>query len=99
MLLQVVRRGEPAWFKIRQAFGESVIQENGELDRDNLGQIIFSDTQKRQVLNRIVHPQVQKKIIYRLFKFFITGMYFLFVTPFERDVPNELGVEKVGHKY
>ncbi|KAL5007485.1 hypothetical protein ScPMuIL_016291 [Solemya velum] len=79
---EVVRPGKPAWSRIKLEFGESVFLDNGELDRDRLGQIIFTDTQKRQLVNRIVHPEVQKTIIFRLLKFFITGHKYIIL-----DVP------------
>ncbi len=47
--------------KIREAFGPEVFQENGELDREKLGAIIFADGEKRALLNSIVHPLVFEK--------------------------------------
>jgi dephospho-CoA kinase len=46
---------------IREAFGADVFRDNGELDREKLGEIVFSDTHKRSVLNSIVHPLVFEK--------------------------------------
>lgn len=53
-----VLKGTPACRKIIDYFGECVLQENGEIDRKALGDIIFNDAQKKQVLNSIVHPEV-----------------------------------------
>lgn len=39
-------------------FGEEVLSEDGGLDRVKLGNIIFNDETKRQLLNSIVHPLV-----------------------------------------
>ena len=44
--------------KIVGEFGDGVLQENGELDRVKLGNIVFNDEAKRQLLNSIVHPLV-----------------------------------------
>lgn len=44
--------------RIIEEFGEGVLQPNGELDRINLGAIVFNDEAKRQLLNSIVHPLV-----------------------------------------
>uniref|UniRef100_A0A0A9D0U8 Pco119340 n=1 Tax=Arundo donax TaxID=35708 RepID=A0A0A9D0U8_ARUDO len=48
----VVRKGTGGWKKIVKAFGNDVLLENGEIDRARLGQIVFSDPSKRQLLNR-----------------------------------------------
>lgn len=34
------------------AFGDDILLANGEVDRPRLGQIVFSDPDKRQLLNR-----------------------------------------------
>lgn len=54
----VVQPGEPALEGIRDAFGDEVIRPDGSLDRAALGRIVFSDPQRRHVLNGIVHPAV-----------------------------------------
>jgi dephospho-CoA kinase len=53
-----VLKGKPACRKITDYFGECILQENGEIDRKALGDIIFNDPDKKQVLNSIVHPEV-----------------------------------------
>lgn len=44
--------------KIVEVFGKEILQKNGEIDRLKLGEIVFSDKVKRQLLNSIVHPLV-----------------------------------------
>jgi dephospho-CoA kinase len=44
--------------KIRELFGDRVFNSNGELNRLELGQIVFSDANKLQILNSIIHPEV-----------------------------------------
>lgn len=53
-----VLKGKPACTKITDYFGKCILQENGEIDRKALGDIIFNDPDKKQVLNSIVHPEV-----------------------------------------
>jgi len=53
-----VLKGKPACRKIIDYFGECILQGNGEINRKALGDIIFSDPDKKQVLNSIVHPEV-----------------------------------------
>ncbi len=59
---QVVEAGEEAYLQIVQAFGEEILLSNGEIDRAKLGSIIFHDTDKRLLLNSIVHPAVRKRM-------------------------------------
>ncbi len=55
---EVVKYGTSGLRKIVENFGESVLKENGELDRAKLGEVIFADESKRLLLNTIVHPLV-----------------------------------------
>jgi len=57
----VVKKGLPAYQEIIDAFGENVLSPDGAIDRTVLGDIIFNDPQKKQLLNRIVHPYVSKE--------------------------------------
>ncbi len=57
---KVVEPGMPALREITEAFGPSILFEDGTLDRKKLGSIIFSDEEKRQTLNAIVHPAVRE---------------------------------------
>lgn len=57
---KVVEAGTEGAKKIRATFGAEVFQENGELDRQKLGSIIFHDSEKREALNAIVHPLVRR---------------------------------------
>ena len=47
--------------EIRAEFGRDVL-ENGELNRQKLGKIVFENAQKREKLNAIIWPRVIKKI-------------------------------------
>lgn len=60
---EAVGKGTPALHHIVQTFGEGVLLPNGELDRQQLGAIIFSNEEKRKQLNAIVHPEVRKEML------------------------------------
>ncbi|MDJ0287075.1 MULTISPECIES: dephospho-CoA kinase [Bacillus] len=60
---EAVSKGSPALHQIVQTFGEEVLLPNGELNRQQLGAIIFSDEEKRKKLNAIVHPEVRKEML------------------------------------
>lgn len=57
----VVKKGLPAYREIIDTFGDKVLAPGGEIDRSVLGDIIFNDPQKKQLLDRIVHPHVRKE--------------------------------------
>jgi dephospho-CoA kinase len=58
---EVAKKGSPAYRKIIANFGESILLPDGEINRGALGDIIFNNPQKRQLLNSIVHPHVRKE--------------------------------------
>lgn len=60
---EVMRAGQPVVAKIQEAFGDKVILENGEIDRDQLGQIVFTNPEKRKLLNQLVHGEIRKEIL------------------------------------
>ena len=56
---EAVAPGTQALAQIRETFGDSVITQDGSLDRPALGKIVFTDSSKRAELEGIVHPAVQ----------------------------------------
>jgi dephospho-CoA kinase len=46
---------------IEREFGESVVTEDGALDRAALGALVFGDAKALARLNKIVHPAVRKE--------------------------------------
>ncbi|WP_458109789.1 dephospho-CoA kinase [Bacillus zhangzhouensis] len=60
---EAVVKGTPALRQIVQTFGEDVLLPNGELNRQQLGALIFSEEEKRKQLNAIVHPEVRKEML------------------------------------
>ncbi len=56
---EVVAPGQPALDEIAVAFGESLIDEDGYLDRSALRDIVFADDVARKRLEAILHPRIQ----------------------------------------
>jgi dephospho-CoA kinase len=54
--------GEPALDRIRERFGEDVFAADGSLDRAGLARIVFEDPEALRDLERIVHPDVRRRI-------------------------------------
>ncbi|MGH3725883.1 MAG: dephospho-CoA kinase [Mycobacterium sp.] len=55
---EVVEPGTPGLAALVEAFGESILQSDGALDRPALAAIAFQDDEHRATLNGIVHPLV-----------------------------------------
>jgi len=54
----VIRKGEPAYAGVVEAFGAGILNKTGEIDRKRLGEIVFNDAARRERLNQLVHPHV-----------------------------------------
>ena len=54
----VVEPGTPAYNGILSFFGRTILQPDGQIDRERLGDIIFNDPDKKKRLDAIVHPRV-----------------------------------------
>ncbi|HET7625967.1 MAG TPA: dephospho-CoA kinase [Verrucomicrobiae bacterium] len=57
---KIVEPGAPALGEITRAFGRELLSEKGELRRDALAQIVFSDPAARQKLEAILHPRIRE---------------------------------------
>ena len=58
---EVVEPGEPALDEIVAAFGRSVLEATGRLDRKALGAIVFADPERRRKLEAITHPRIRER--------------------------------------
>lgn len=54
------------WQEVVKAFGEDILQPNGQIDRKKLGGIVFSDPEEIARLNRIMHPRMAKAVAERI---------------------------------
>lgn len=59
---EVVEPKQPAWQEIVQTFGAQALREDGFLDRTWLRQAVFSDTERLQQLESILHPRIRAEI-------------------------------------
>lgn len=55
---QIVEKGKPALEEIITVFGKDIIMPNGELNRQKLGSIVFTDSNKLTILNKITHKYI-----------------------------------------
>lgn len=60
---QIVEPGQPALTEIIAAFGNGVLQTNGQLDRAALGRLIFADPLAKKKLESITHPRIGQAML------------------------------------
>lgn len=76
---QVVEKGQPALERIKDTFGDWVLQADGTLDRTALRQHIFQHPEARQTLEQITHPAIRTSIVDQLAQ--STSPYAILVSP------------------
>ncbi|MET8868548.1 dephospho-CoA kinase [Nonomuraea sp. NPDC004580] len=59
---EVVEPGTPGLARVAETFGGGVLRPDGSLDREKLGSIVFTDSEKLAALNAIVHPLVGERV-------------------------------------
>ena len=103
---EVVALGSEGLKQITDHFGETILLEDGTLNRAKLRELIFSDPAQKQWLNDLLHPMIRDKIDSDLSK--VTSPYGLLVAPLlvenqmqgmtDRvlivDVPTEVQIER-----
>ena len=66
---EIVEPGKPILMRLKETFGEAIIQTDGSLDRALLGQMIFNDDTLRQKLDDLMHPAIVKEMVARRDKY------------------------------
>jgi dephospho-CoA kinase len=54
------------WQAVVEAFGEEILQPDGQIDRRKLGGIVFSDPEQLALLNGIMHPRMARMVAQRI---------------------------------
>ena len=86
---RLVHANDSIYTRIVNTFGDkhiankNILNEDNEIDRRKLGDIIFQDRTKRQMLNRITHPQIIRILIQQL----LIGTYLRKESGICADVP------------
>lgn len=58
----IMKKGNSAYSKIVNRFSKSILDEDGEIDRKKLGNIVFNNIEAKKDLENITHPLVIKEI-------------------------------------
>jgi dephospho-CoA kinase len=57
---EAYRSGTEAWHAVVRAFGRGVVGPDGEIDRKQLGKIVFANPAQLRRLNEIVWPEIRR---------------------------------------
>lgn len=60
---ELMKKGNSNYQNIVNSFGTDILDYSGEIDRGKLRDIVFHDNNKRQLLNRITHPNIMKRAL------------------------------------
>jgi dephospho-CoA kinase len=76
---RAVDPGTPGYIQVAEAFG--AMTGTGELDRQRLAQLVFSDPEARRKLESIVHPEVARLFAEAVAKYRDTDRVVVYVVP------------------
>jgi len=65
---EIVLPGSEMLIRLAAVFGKKIIQKDGSLDRKKLGEIVFSDPEKRKKLDSMMHLEILELIHERIFQ-------------------------------
>lgn len=54
--------GEDGYLRVKETFGETILNPDGTINRTALGKVIFENESAREQVNSIIHPLVWKRI-------------------------------------
>lgn len=94
---KVVIPGRLGWKRVRKIFGNEILNSDQTINRDKLGEIIFSDASKRRQLNSALHTLILLEIIKEILYYLICGYRFVIL-----DIPllfeTKIGLNLLGFK-
>jgi dephospho-CoA kinase len=90
---EVVAPGEPALDAIGKRFGESVLLEDGCLNRPKLREIVFADEKQRVWLEQLLHPIIRDRILEKLEN--LESLYAVLASPLLLETDQHLLVNHV----
>ena len=59
---ELMEPGEEGYLRIRETFGEAILNSDGTINRTALGKVIFDNESARKQINSMIHPLVWKRI-------------------------------------
>lgn len=58
----IIKKGKPAYEELVDYFGDQILQEDGEIFRRKLGEIVFHEKEKLEFLNQCTHKYIAQEI-------------------------------------
>ncbi|MCR4409044.1 MAG: dephospho-CoA kinase [Candidatus Saccharicenans sp.] len=77
---ELMSPGGEVWKELVGHFGQAILKENREIDRQKLGGIIFRDQAERDYLNRLTHPRILEKVRQTIRELEQKGGYDIYIT-------------------
>ncbi len=65
---QIMEKGKPCLEEISECFGKEILNEDGNLNRQKLADIVFNDKEKLKQLNAISYPYITSEILSKIKK-------------------------------
>ena len=59
---EVIRKGSSGYQQLVEFFGKDILSEDGEIDRERLGRIVFTNDNLLKGLEDIIHPLVSQEV-------------------------------------
>ncbi|MCR3956819.1 MAG: dephospho-CoA kinase [Gudongella sp.] len=63
---EVVQKGSEGLKLVIDQFGRDLLRDDGSLDREKLGDLIFQNDEKRKMLNDLLHPLIRESMTLRI---------------------------------
>ena len=90
---EVVAKGAPTLDQIRDAFGDTVFDDDGKLDRQAMRNLVFSDAGKRRQLEDILHPLIRDAVVMQVGA--VNAPYMIIVVPLLVESPMKDFMDRV----
>ncbi len=90
---ELVLPGQEALSEILATFGSELLDADGLLNRAQLRKLVFSDAEKRQQLEDILHPRILEKVIAETLA--VTSGYCVVVVPLLIETGSDYPVDRV----
>ncbi|MHB8454157.1 MAG: dephospho-CoA kinase [Acidiferrobacterales bacterium] len=90
---RLVKSGQPAFDEVVHSFGTSILDHNGEINRQSLRKRVFDNPAERMLLEGIIHPLVRHEISERVHA--LQGPYCIIVVPLLIEAKLENLVDRI----
>jgi dephospho-CoA kinase len=90
---ELVKKGTPQYEKIVQHFGSEVLDAQNDLNRSKLRDLIFSNTEERRWLEKLLHPLIIQEIQNRIQH--VKSAYAIVVAPLLLEILSPLPIQRI----